>query len=48
LTEAGAIVSLFAEAGRTRFDVDLGVASRARLQLSSKLLALASRVRNGR
>ncbi len=48
LTDAGAIVSLFAEAGRTRFDVDLGVALRSKLQLSSRLLALASQVRNGR
>ena len=48
LTDAGAIVSLFPEAGRTRFDVDLGVAMRSRLQLSARLLALASQVRNGR
>jgi hypothetical protein len=39
------IAQLFLENGRIRFDVDHGLAKQGRLQLSSRLLSLASRVR---
>ena len=38
------IAQMFVENGKMRFDVNLGVARRSRLQLSSKLLALAAHV----
>jgi hypothetical protein len=39
------IAHLFVDNGRLRFDVDHGLARQGRLQLSSRLLSLASRVR---
>jgi hypothetical protein len=42
-TELGGIVRFFFESGRLRFAIDLGSAKRARLQISSNLLALAKR-----
>lgn len=40
----GAIARLFVDRGKMRFELDHGLAIRCRLQLSSKLLALASKV----
>ena len=40
-TELGGIAQFFFEHGQLRFSVDLGCAKRARLQISSRLLALA-------
>jgi hypothetical protein len=40
----GGIAYVFVENGRWRFDVNLDVARRARLQLSSKMLALAAHI----
>ncbi len=40
----GGIARVFIEDGRMRFDLDNGLAKQGRLQLSSKLLTLASRV----
>jgi hypothetical protein len=40
-TDLGGIAQFFFEHGRLRFSVDLGSAGRARLQISSRLLALA-------
>lgn len=45
--DRGGIIGFRIEAGRVRFDVDLAAAERARLKLSSKLLRVASRVRDG-
>jgi hypothetical protein len=42
-TEAGGIAQFFYENGQLRFSVDVGCAKRARLQISSRLLALAKR-----
>jgi hypothetical protein len=42
--QSGGIAHLFVENGRMRFDINLGHARRSRLQLSSKLLALATSV----
>jgi len=42
-TDLGGIVRFFFESGRLRFAIDLGSAKRARLQISSNLLALAKR-----
>jgi hypothetical protein len=42
----GAIARIFVEDGKMRFDLDYGIAKRSRLQLSSKLLSLANRVRD--
>ena len=43
----GGIAYVFVENGRMRFDVNLDVARHARLQLSSKMLALAAHVLDG-
>jgi YfiR/HmsC-like len=43
-TVVGCIARLFVENGKLRFDLDHGLAKRSRLQLSSKLLSLASHV----
>jgi uncharacterized protein DUF4154 len=43
----GGIAFVFVENGRMRFDINLDVARRARLQLSSKMLALAAHVLEG-
>ena len=43
----GGIAQMFVENGRIRFDINLDIAKDARLQLSSKLLALAAHVRSG-
>lgn len=40
----GGIARVFIEDGRMRFDLDNGLAKQGRLQLSSKLLTLASRI----
>jgi hypothetical protein len=45
--QLGGIVHVFVENGKMRFDLNLEVARRMRLQLSSKLLALAARVHDG-
>jgi hypothetical protein len=41
------IAHIFVENGRWRFNLDLALAKRSRLQLSSRLLALAARVHDG-
>jgi uncharacterized protein DUF4154 len=43
----GGIAHVFVEEGTMRFDLNLDRAKLSRLQLSSKLLTLASRVYNG-
>jgi uncharacterized protein DUF4154 len=43
----GGIAHVFVEDGKMRFDINLDRAKHSRLQLSSKLLTLASRVYNG-
>jgi hypothetical protein len=43
----GTVARMFVERGRMRFDIDFGLARQSGLQLSSRLLALASRVYNG-
>jgi hypothetical protein len=43
----GGIAHVFVENGKMRFDLNLEIARRARLQLSSKLLALAAHVHDG-
>jgi hypothetical protein len=43
----GGIAQMFVENGRIRFDINLDIAKESRLQLSSKLLALAAHVRSG-
>lgn len=43
----GGIAYVFVEHGRWRFDVNLDAARRARLQLSSKMLALAAHILDG-
>jgi hypothetical protein len=43
----GGIAHVFVEDGKMRFDLNLDLARRSRLQLSSKLLALAARVHDG-
>jgi hypothetical protein len=43
----GGIAQMFVENGKIRFDINLDVAKEARLQLSSKLLALAAHLHNG-
>ena len=40
----GGVAHMFVENGKLRFNVDQGLAKRSRLQISSKLLALAKRV----
>jgi hypothetical protein len=42
----GGVAYMFVESGKMRFDLNYGLAKRNRLQLSSKLLSLASRVRD--
>jgi uncharacterized protein DUF4154 len=42
--QLGGIAHVFVENGRMRFDLNLELAKRSRLKLSSKLLSLASRV----
>jgi hypothetical protein len=44
----GGIVHMFVENGRMRFDLNVDRAKLSRLQLSSKLLTLASRLHDGR
>jgi YfiR/HmsC-like len=43
----GGIAHVFVENGKMRFDLNLELARRSRLQLSSKLLSLAARVHDG-
>jgi hypothetical protein len=43
-SRSGGIVHMFVESGSMRFDLNLEVAKRSRLQLSSKLLVLAAHV----
>ena len=43
----GGIAQMFVENGKVRFDINLDVAKESRLQLSSKLLALAAHLRGG-
>jgi hypothetical protein len=43
----GGIAHVFVENGTMRFDIDLGLARRSRLQLSSRLLVLAVHVHDG-
>jgi hypothetical protein len=43
----GGVAQLFMESGKIRFDINLDSAKDSRLQLSSKLLALAAHVRSG-
>jgi hypothetical protein len=43
----GGIAQMFVENGKIRFDINLDVAKESRLQLSSKLLALAAHLRGG-
>jgi hypothetical protein len=43
----GGIAHMFVENGKMRFDLNLELARRSRLQLSSKLLVLAARVHDG-
>jgi hypothetical protein len=45
--EQGGIAQMFVENGKMRFDLNLDVARRSRLQLSSKLLILAVHVHDG-
>jgi len=47
-TPLGGIAHVFVENGRMRFELNLDRAKLSRLQLSSKLLTLASRVHDGR
>jgi hypothetical protein len=42
----GGIARMFVESGKMRFDLNYGLAKRSRLQFSSKLLSLASQVRD--
>jgi hypothetical protein len=44
--QQGGIAQMFVEDGKMRFDLNLEVAKRSRLQLSSKLLVLAAHVRD--
>jgi hypothetical protein len=46
-SRSGGIVHMFVESGSMRFDLNLEVAKRSRLQLSSKLLVLAAHVNQG-
>jgi len=43
----GGIAHVFVENGKMRFDLNLELARRSRLQLSSKLLTLAARIHDG-
>lgn len=43
----GSVARMFVERARLRFEIDYGLAKYSGLQLSSKLLALASRVHDG-
>jgi hypothetical protein len=45
--QRGGIAHLFVDKGRMRFDINLGLARRCRLHLSSKMLALAARLLDG-
>lgn len=45
---AGGIITLFTEDHRVRFDINLDTAERAQLRISSRLLALARRIRGNR
>jgi hypothetical protein len=47
-TRLGGVVGFVVEEGRVRFEINADSAERARLRVSSKLLALARVVRNGR
>jgi len=44
VTVVGGIARVYVENGKLRFDLDQGLAKRSRLQLSSRLLSLASHV----
>jgi hypothetical protein len=46
-TAAGGVVRLYREGGRVRFEINVAQAERARLHVSSKVLALARIVRSG-
>jgi len=46
-TQAGGIAQMFVENGKMRFDLNLEVAKRSGLELSSKLLVLAAHVHEG-
>jgi hypothetical protein len=46
-SKLGGIAQMFVESGKLRFDLNLEVAKRSRLQLSSKLLVLAAHVHEG-
>jgi hypothetical protein len=46
-TPLGGIAHVFVENGRMRFELNVDRAKLSRLQLSSKLLTLASRVQDG-
>jgi hypothetical protein len=46
-TSLGGIAHVFVENGRMRFELNLERAKLSRLQLSSKLLALAARIHDG-
>ena len=43
----GSVARMFVEHGKMRFEIDYGLAKQSGLQLSSRLLALASRVYDG-
>jgi hypothetical protein len=43
----GSVARMFVERGKMRFEIDFGLAKQSGLQLSSRLLALASRVYDG-
>lgn len=43
----GSVARMFVERGKMRFEIDYGLAKHSGLQLSSRLLALASRVYDG-
>jgi len=45
--QQGGIAQMFVENGKMRFDLNLEVAKLSRLQLSSKLIVLAARVKDG-
>jgi hypothetical protein len=45
--QQGGIAQMFVENGKMRFDLNLEVAKLSRLQLSSKLIVLAARIKDG-
>jgi hypothetical protein len=46
ITDAGGIVRFFEEDGKERFEINVGGAAKARLQISGKLLKLARTINN--